>query len=500
MRNISNLKEQLVNDKFTKIEEAQEKIFGDMKISAADVREFSTTKAIFKPKLYDKAKNSINNISEIIQDLDELSLIEIDAISTQMRRARQLNKIKEDREVESIYDALFILAQIIPALGLISGAILFTNIFLVPLVIMLYCLLYLTNNIKVDGFFNSKNTWLFLTFTLSVVLSALAISVFTGVLTQISPFIFPTVALINVVLFVYASYREIIRDRVATDYSKVKINYVIDAYFKQRLDEHKVMHLFPKYFKKSLISDNSENKEDDLIIAKSQVIRYFMQSILRESCNNIRTIKAPWTKISYVRIMRKNIKEIAVNIILSELKKLNNQLDPELLPNLKKFCSGKDDKKIIKYFTDNGIEVKTMRDSYRDDLVYKNFKSAESKIRKYLYRDIPYYIFNVSLITISILIAIPFIPITLNAGLMITIASLVASYAIINICLRIKDYFYPKSSEHLFTSIDLMNSMRLMIPDESLVPDNIERYVNEKKHERIPDDSPKSGVTPKRKN
>ena len=437
-------------------------LFGESYISKIDVINFRKRFAVFNKNIYNKSKFSDDSILEILNKLDELEIHDIDTIALQMRRSRELNKIKEDREVEHIYDILFILAQIIPALGLISGAILVTNIFLVPLIILLYSLLYLSNNIKVDGFFNKKNIWLFLTFSLASIVAALSLTIFFGFLTFLEPVILPAVVLLNVILFIYATYREIIRDRNARRYMSIKINRVLDEYYTRLPDAKKAIAKIDYYIKQTLNNDNHENKDDNIMIAKLNILRFFLKSLVREYCNNVRTIKAPWTKISHLQEISNIQKYIAINIINEELKQLDISVPDSLTGNLENYASGKEDDKFIRFLREYSINTDEIKNLFQQNDVYGLFGVASQKIKKYLYRDIPYYIFNMALITIGIIVALPFIPVTLSSVIMITIASIVSLYALINISLRVRDFFFPQKYDDFFSSIEMINGIRVM--------------------------------------
>lgn len=451
----------LINPRSQEIKEAGIHIFKEKYISQEDINLFSKKKAVFNRNIYNKAKYSDDHLAEILDKLDDFTLIELDSITIQMRRSRILNINKEDKEVEHASDILFVMAQIVPALGLISGALTLTNIFLVPLIIMLYSLLYLTNNIKVDGFFNTKNIWLFLTFFISIATSIFALSVYTGAYYPFSPIIIPLILTLNTIIFIYATYREIVRDKNANDYAKIKVTKVADKYYSILPRAESAIKNISNEIKKSLFNEREASLDDDIMITKLNILRFFMHSLLREYCNNVRTIKSPITKINHLHTLA-NIKTIvATTIIKQELESLKISPPLEVEQNIKNYTQGKNDPELVRFLEENNLNHKKFRNNYIKSDVYQELELASKKVKKYLYRDIPCYIFNIALISISILIAIPFIPITLSAVTMISIASIVATFTFINLSLRIKDYFYPERTSNLFKEIEILHGLRI---------------------------------------
>ncbi|MBT4803783.1 MAG: MnhB domain-containing protein [Legionellales bacterium] len=423
-----------------------------------------------------KVKAALENyVATVLSKVREEDDGELANIEEQLRTIEQALAAKAAPELSNVLYYGMPLAQSGPTLGLIGAAMAGAAVFLGPVAVLMYALVYTYNNIHRDSYDTKTNKFLIAFSLLALGLTGAGIAFFVGASLPFGGIlIIPLAVIMNFSLFIYSSRLEYYQDKEATSLLTAKLGSLQSALN----DLHQ--------------AEQPNNKKIALVEKSIKVL-------LCEYTNLVSTIKAPWTKkrhtnnISKFKLdnivnkisnngfnrditnkvispqesdhgSRSNVDKL-LNYNLEVVNKKNEVYFNNLCKNLFIInlinMPDSDEKKLIRNKIENtSFENKTfdhitteinfdkekvniikekakeIKSAIEKDPVLNSIQNARNHINCYASRDIVYYIFNVVLITIAITAALtPILAIgnILITPVMIGIAAAIAAFTLITV-------------------------------------------------------------------
>lgn len=422
-----------------------------------------------------KVKAALDNyVAKVISEV-EGDNTNFKEINEQLDTIEKAFLAKKSPELSNVLYYGMPLAQSGPTLGLICATMIGGSIFLGPVAILLYALVYTYNNIHRDSY-DTKTNKLLIAFSLFALgLTIAGIVFFVGASLPFGGFlIIPLAVIMNFSLFLYASKLESHQDKEATSLMTTKLGRLQDTLNK-------------------LHREIEPNKEKIDLVEKS------IKILLFEYTNLVSTIKAPWTKKRHINNISKfkldnivnkitnyvfdrdttnkvinphesdhGLQSVVDNLLNCNLEvvnkknevNLNNLCKNLLIIELISMPDGDKKEKLLSnssfFIIENitfdemskGItfdkgkvniikeKAKKIKSDIEKDPVLNSIQNARNHINCYASRDIVYYIFNVVLITIAITAALtPILAIgnILSTPVMIAVAAIIVTFTLITV-------------------------------------------------------------------